>query len=291
MILFLDFDGVLHPDAAYLVNGRPTLRAEGELFMWAPLLVDVLSGFPETEIVLSTSWARELSFTRARRWLPPALRRRVIGATWHTRMSLLHDGLRSVATWWDGATRYEQIKRYASRAGRSDWLAIDDQPEGWAAEDLEKLVHTDGQRGLSDPRALALLAERLSKSILDENKWRQQVIRRVMEARSAILWQRQQIELDDLLRSRQEEDAYLLRIYLQLMEVEEECARMLSRQQGKEEFMMLVRAAAAARDVMEKLAQERKKNAGFLKGIADAIEMRNARERAWSDYSSGPGVP
>ena len=165
MILFLDFDGVLHPDAAYLVNGCPTLRGDGQLMMWAPLLVDVLADYPETKIVLSTSWARELSYGRARRWLPPALRRHVIGATWHSRMSLRHEGFRNVATWWDGATRYEQIKRYASRAGLSDWLAIDDQPEGWAAEDLEKLVPTDGQRGLSDPRALALLAERLSNSI------------------------------------------------------------------------------------------------------------------------------
>lgn len=56
MILFLDFDGVLHPDAAFLVKGRPTLKAEGQLFMWAPLLVDVLADFPEVQIVLSTSW-------------------------------------------------------------------------------------------------------------------------------------------------------------------------------------------------------------------------------------------
>lgn len=66
MILFLDFDGVLHSDAAYLVNGRPTLKAEGELMMWVPLLEDALADFPEVQIVLSTSWARELSFSRAR---------------------------------------------------------------------------------------------------------------------------------------------------------------------------------------------------------------------------------
>ena len=40
MTLFLDFDSVLHPDAAFLVKWRPTLKAEGELFMWAPLLID-----------------------------------------------------------------------------------------------------------------------------------------------------------------------------------------------------------------------------------------------------------
>lgn len=136
MILFLDFDGVLHPDAAYLVNGRPTLKAEGELMMWAPLLEDALAGFPEVQIVLSTSWARELSFSRARGWLPEALRARGMGSTWHSAMSFKRDGFGSLATWWDEATRYQQIKRYATGAGLAHWVAIDDQPKGWGAGDL-----------------------------------------------------------------------------------------------------------------------------------------------------------
>jgi len=40
------------------------------------------------------------------------------------------------------ARRYQQIKRYAGRAGLTDGIAIDDQPEGWGAYDLDKLVHT-----------------------------------------------------------------------------------------------------------------------------------------------------
>ena len=32
-VLFLDFDGVLHPDAVFLTRQRPALRSEGELFM------------------------------------------------------------------------------------------------------------------------------------------------------------------------------------------------------------------------------------------------------------------
>lgn len=43
MILFLDFDGVLHPDAVYRERGRPVLRDQGELFMWSGRLVDVLA--------------------------------------------------------------------------------------------------------------------------------------------------------------------------------------------------------------------------------------------------------
>ena len=161
MILFLDFDGVLHPDAAYLVNGRPTLKGSGELFMWAPLLVDVLADFPHVQIVLSTSWARELTFNRARRWLPVALRTRVIGATWHSAMAFRPDGFRVNPTWWDTATRYQQIKRYATRAGLTSWVAVDDQPEGWDAADCDKLIQTNGDTGLSDIAAQVSLAQRL----------------------------------------------------------------------------------------------------------------------------------
>ena len=158
--LFLDFDGVLHPDDAYMVNGRPMLKTTGQLFMWAPLLADVLADFPDVEIVLSTSWARALSFSRARLYLPEELRGRVIGSTWHSAMAQ-REAPCFPFVWWDEVTRYQQIQRYARRAGLKDWVAVDDQPEGWAAADLDKLVHTDSKTGLSDPATLALLAARL----------------------------------------------------------------------------------------------------------------------------------
>jgi len=59
-ILFLDFDGVLHPDAVYMRRQRPILKAEGALFMWAPILVQILDDFPMVSLVLSTSWFRHL---------------------------------------------------------------------------------------------------------------------------------------------------------------------------------------------------------------------------------------
>lgn len=44
MLLFLDFDGVLHPDAVFRrSDGRIELRADGELFMRTPRLVEALS--------------------------------------------------------------------------------------------------------------------------------------------------------------------------------------------------------------------------------------------------------
>lgn len=159
MILFLDFDGVLHPDAVYLERGRPVLRADGELFMWSRHLVDALASAPHVRIVLSTSWARELRFARARDYLPAELRPRVIGATWHSGMAT-DDEHRPLGrdTWWDAATRYQQIRRYVDRAGITDWIAVDDKPEGWADADRDKLVATDSRLGLSAPSARARLA-------------------------------------------------------------------------------------------------------------------------------------
>lgn len=159
MILFLDFDGVLHPDAVYLrLNGEIELRAPGALFMWAPALADALEAHPQIRIVLSTSWARNLGYHTARKALPVELRQRVIGATWHSAMG---------RGWpdyipWDDQTRFQQIAAYLSRLeAPMPWLAIDDDAQGWPDYLRERLVQTDAMRGLSAPEALAELNEKL----------------------------------------------------------------------------------------------------------------------------------
>lgn len=164
MILFLDYDGVLHPDSAYLVKGRPVLKTEGELFMWVPLLVEALAERPHVQIVLSTSWARQFGFYRARRWLPVEIQPRVIGATWHSRMGRHQEAEHRLgSTWWDEVDRYQQIRRYVNRAGLgNDWLAVDDQPGDWSNRDLDNLVYVDGDTGLSDADAFAKLDKLLS---------------------------------------------------------------------------------------------------------------------------------
>ena len=161
MILFLDYDGVLHPDSAYLVRGRPVLRATGGLFMWAEPLSSLLVDHPHVQIVLSTSWARELGYSRARKCLPEVLRGRTVGATWHSAMAINMNGdyrPRSRDTWWDRATRYQQIKRYVDRAQLVDWIAVDDNPEGWSDADRHRVVHTDPDRGLSDHESVDRLS-------------------------------------------------------------------------------------------------------------------------------------
>ena len=62
MILFLDFDGVLHPARAVMGQQGPELAGDGSLFMWAEPLAELLAERPHVQIVLSTSWARHLPF-------------------------------------------------------------------------------------------------------------------------------------------------------------------------------------------------------------------------------------
>lgn len=135
--------------------------------MWAPILEEALAPYPDTKIVLSTSWVRVLkSFSRVRAYLPVALQARVIGATWHSAMARHHEGSHRIdGNWFSEMSRYAQIARYISRAGlrAEHWLAIDDDCEGWPSELRDRLVETDGALGLSSAAAQSELAERLQQ--------------------------------------------------------------------------------------------------------------------------------
>lgn len=159
--LFLDFDGVLHPDAVFLSSKGPMLNGPGDLFMWSSHLSGVLASFPSVSLVLSTSWVRHLGFNRAVKALPPAIATRVIGATWH---STMEKGWLDEQK-WDGSTRYNQICRYAARANLSNWVALDDDTEGWLMDSRQRLVACDPTLGMSDINTQQNLATSLTKLV------------------------------------------------------------------------------------------------------------------------------
>ena len=168
MILFLDFDGVLHPDAVFLIGGHPILARGGRTFMWAQPLIDLLRLYPEISIVLSTPWVRHIGFSRAKAALPEHLRKRVIGSTWHSAVSSPRGLISDCEDWYDSATRYEQIARSLTRANLSsrDWVAIDHNAGGWPQDMLRHLVKVDRTKGLSCPVLLAELKMHLLENYL-----------------------------------------------------------------------------------------------------------------------------
>jgi hypothetical protein len=161
MHIYLDFDGVLHPDAVYSPRNRPLeLRAPGELFMHADILSDILASYPDAKIILSTSWVRALSYERTLKKMPPKLKALVTGATWHKSM---RHGNQDPFNWM---TRYEQILAHVNRNNVQQWFAIDDLHSGyeiaqWPKEHRHLLVLTEESVGLGCPKAQADLIETL----------------------------------------------------------------------------------------------------------------------------------
>ncbi|WP_293779735.1 HAD domain-containing protein [uncultured Oxalicibacterium sp.] len=146
-LIFLDFDGCLHPDSVYMHPKKGIyLREPGHhLFEWEPILVELLCDHPNVGIVLSTSWVSRKSYSYAKSQLSPELQKRIIGATFHNR----HTDKEHFAQ----ISRASQIFSDISRRGikEDDWIAIDDDAEGWPFMYSRNLIRTNGATGISDP--------------------------------------------------------------------------------------------------------------------------------------------
>jgi hypothetical protein len=157
--LFLDFDGVLHPDQVYRDRKLGVvLRCDGHnLFEHTDMLAELLEPHPHVEIVLSTSWVHVFDFQRAKARLPESLQARVIGATYH----------KSMKEWFTELTRYRQINKYVHRHNVTDWIALDDDADGWPEDQMHRLVHTDEWKGIGDMASQQKLIEWLQRKEKD----------------------------------------------------------------------------------------------------------------------------
>jgi len=151
-VLFLDFDGVLHHEncvwhprrGAYL-EAPPRYS----LFQHAPLLQAELEPFPDVVIVLSTSWVLRYGFSASAKRLPESLRRRCIGATYHSHA--MHQGT------FLSTPRGEQILNDVGRRKPANWAALDDNMEGWPAG--APWIQTDPYEGIAGAGVMGKLRE------------------------------------------------------------------------------------------------------------------------------------
>src|SRR5690349_13951682 len=109
--LYLDFDGVLHPDDVHIVEEKPVLldNPDGKLFMWEPHLVEVLAAHPDVQLILSTSWVPCFGEREAAAYLCEALRERVVGTS--QRELRLH-----------GDVRAYQVERHVREFEPDHWI-------------------------------------------------------------------------------------------------------------------------------------------------------------------------
>jgi len=156
-VLYLDFDGVLHPEPVFFHPNRGVyLGAEAHehtLFEHSQLLVSILAPYPDVRIVLATSWVQHRSYSKAAKRLPAELRARLIGATFH-------DGHMSRDNWF-ALSRGAQILGDVARRRPAHWVALDDDDVDWPEKHLSKLVKTDPMLGLARPGAVDELRSHL----------------------------------------------------------------------------------------------------------------------------------
>ncbi len=133
-LLFLDFDGVLHPDGI-------------GLFSKLPLFARYVQEMTDLEIFISSSWRETHSFDELKNIFPPALRNCIRGTT-----PALEDG-------YDSGGRQREIELFLANAGlnatNASWIAMDDMAS-FFEKDCPFLILTDSETGLTEDDCLAL---------------------------------------------------------------------------------------------------------------------------------------
>lgn len=142
-LLFLDFDGVLHPVDASIFFTREEHLAK------------VLSDFPGVEIIISSAWRKTHSLKNMREFFLTDLRARIVGVTPVFKVG-------EANTMVTPGARFHEIQRYLAASGdpARPWIALDDDADGFPAGCAD-LVHCDPKFGFgpgAETRLRAALA-------------------------------------------------------------------------------------------------------------------------------------
>ncbi len=149
MIIFLDFDGVLHPQ-------KPHVPLGDQAFCHLPRFENVVRDYPTIEIVISSTWREHRTLAQLRSFFSADLAHRIIGAT-----PIVPD-LNGVQPY----LREAEILAWLSIAERESepWCALDDT--AWLfSPPQERLIHCQSYIGFDEDAEMRLrefLAENTS---------------------------------------------------------------------------------------------------------------------------------
>lgn len=141
MILFLDFDGVLHPEPCF---------DRTKLFSCLPRLESILHEFLNVNIVVSSTWRDSRSLDDLRGFFSKTIRHRVIGTTpnWRDCTDLFEI---------IGFQRQAEIEAWlrSSPEPWESWIAIDDKPYLFRPF-LPNLIKTKSEIGFDEVAEMRL---------------------------------------------------------------------------------------------------------------------------------------
>lgn len=139
LLLFLDFDGVLHPTEEP-PGETPPCSTAAERSQGASVLLDTLGNrLAHIDIILSSGPTGERGTHEIRRLLPSALGNRISGTIWEQPPPC-------------ALNRYEHIEYWLARTHLPwppSWLALDRSDHGWPEAKRGHLVHCSSP--ISDP--------------------------------------------------------------------------------------------------------------------------------------------
>jgi hypothetical protein len=156
VLLVLSFDGCLHNRNCRFdeESGQYTGADGHRLFEHVPLLDEILVPYPEVRIVLSTSWVFLFGRTDAMKRLSPGIRKRVVGSTFNIQMNRMSFFFTS---------RGIQVLLDVEKRRPKAWLALDDDTEPWVLGTQSNFVQTNPDLGISDPKVIRLIRQRLER--------------------------------------------------------------------------------------------------------------------------------
>ena len=165
VVLYLDLDGVVHHEQVLWhphkgIYMSPYEAPGRSLFEWVPILEAALDPYPSVALVLSSTWCIRPGYSATLKRLPLSLRSRFIGGTYHKRV---HGADPWNLAMFLGMPRGEQVLEDAMRRKPRQWLALDDDLEGWPEACRENLIACDGTTGLSDGEVQRELGEKLQR--------------------------------------------------------------------------------------------------------------------------------
>ncbi|BCF89093.1 HAD domain-containing protein [Paraburkholderia largidicola] len=150
-IVFLDFDGVLHPVGVPALDEDFRLIENPALFVWRPILERLLAPYPMVGIVVSSDWRRLFDDATLIRLLGP-LAARFVGV---------------VESY--GPSRSEEILSEVKRRGLTRWVALDDHPSVIAAQASDaRFIACEPATGVSSVEVQRTLGLTLARLPVDD---------------------------------------------------------------------------------------------------------------------------
>lgn len=143
LILFLDFDGVLHPEHCHA----------SKHFCCLPILEDALRRVPECKLVVTSTWRLEQPFEALRQRFSRDIAFRIAGVT--PKFSDLKQVPNTLISYPREAECHAW--RWANGVPHLPWLALDDR--SWNYRPFcNSLLLVDGSTGLTGPTGTQLLS-------------------------------------------------------------------------------------------------------------------------------------